>query len=81
MPIRILMQEIEKKVELSAWEKETLENTGNIRWQSNIPHVRSAQSLSHVHLFVTPWTCSPPGFSVHGIFQVRILERVAISSS
>jgi len=25
--------------------------------------------------------CSPPGFSVHGIFQARILEWVAISSS
>ena len=25
--------------------------------------------------------CSPAGFSVHGIFQARILERVAISSS
>ena len=25
--------------------------------------------------------CSPPGSSVHGIFQVRILEWVAISSS
>ena len=25
--------------------------------------------------------CSPPGSSVHGIFQARILERVAISSS
>ena len=36
MPIRILMQEIEKSVELSAWEKEVLENTGNIRWQSNM---------------------------------------------
>ena len=28
-----------------------------------------------------PMDCSPPGFSVHGIFQARILERVAISSS
>ena len=36
MPIRILMQEIEKTIELSAWEKEILENTGNIRWQSNM---------------------------------------------
>ena len=28
----------------------------------------------------TPWTvCSLPGSSVHGIFQARILERVAIS--
>ena len=25
--------------------------------------------------------CSPPGSSVHGIFQTRILEWVAISSS
>ena len=26
-----------------------------------------------------PMDCSPPGFSVRGIFQVRILEWVAIS--
>ena len=25
-----------------------------------------------------PWDCSPPGSSVHGVFQARILERVAI---
>ena len=28
-----------------------------------------------------PMDCSQPGSSVHGIFQARILERVAISSS
>ena len=28
-----------------------------------------------------PVDCSPPGFSVHGISQERILERVAISFS
>ena len=28
-----------------------------------------------------PMDCSPPGFSVHGIFQARILEWVAISYS
>ena len=28
-----------------------------------------------------PMDCSPPGSSVHGIVQARILERVAISSS
>ena len=27
-----------------------------------------------------PWTQSPPGFSIHGIFQARILEWVAICS-
>ena len=28
-----------------------------------------------------PMDCSPPGFSTHGIFQTRILERIAISNS
>ena len=28
-----------------------------------------------------PMDCSPPGFSVHGIFQARIPEWVAISYS
>ena len=36
------------------------------------------KSLSHVQLFVTPWT---PGSSVHGIFQARVLEWVAVSFS
>ena len=39
-----------------------------------------AQSLSHVQLFATLY-CSPPGSSVCGIFQARILEWVAISYS
>ena len=37
--------------------------------------------LSHVRLFMTPVDCSPPGSSVHGISQARILEWVTISSS
>ena len=40
----------------------------------------AAQSLSHVRL-CDPVDCSPPGSSVHGILQARILEWVAISSS
>ena len=35
------------------------------------------QSLSHVRL-CDPMDCSPPGSSVHGILQARILEWVAI---
>ena len=38
-------------------------------------------SRSHVWLFCDPTDCSPPGSSVHGIFQGRILEWVAISFS
>ena len=31
---------------------------------------------------MTPWAvCSPPGFSVHGVSQARILEGIAISFS
>ena len=37
--------------------------------------------FSHVWLRVTPLDCSPPGSSIHGILQARILERVAMSSS
>ena len=40
-----------------------------------------AQLLSHVQLFATPMNYSPPGSSVHEIFQTRTLEWVAISSS
>ena len=39
--------------------------------------------LSHFSLlrcFVTPMDCSPPGSSVHGILQARILEWVAMPS-
>ena len=50
-----------------------------------LQHVRVcmlAQLLSCVWLFVSsPTKCSPPGSSISGIFQVRILEWVAISSS
>ena len=31
--------------------------------------------------FCNPMDCSPPGFSVHGILQAKILEWVAISFS
>ena len=40
-----------------------------------------AQSLSRVQLFCNPMDCSPPGSSIRGISQARILEWVAISFS
>ena len=40
-----------------------------------------AQLLSHVLLVCNPVDCSPPGSSVHGILQARILEWAAISFS
>ena len=45
-------------------------------------HRGTCAVLTHVPPFATPRTvCSPPGSSVHGIFQARILEWVAISFS
>ena len=41
-------------------------------------HAKSPQSCLTLG---DPMDCSPPGSSVHGILQVRILEWVAISSS
>ena len=38
-------------------------------------------TYSVVSDFATPWACSPPGSSVHGIFQARMMEWVAISYS
>ena len=40
-----------------------------------------AQSLSLVCLFCDPMDCSPPGSSVHGISQGRVLEKIAIPFS
>ena len=37
--------------------------------------------LSHVRLFVTPWTVARQAPVVHGILQARKLEWVAISFS
>ena len=40
-----------------------------------------AQSLNLVRLFCDPMDCSLPASSVHGLFQARVLEWGAISSS
>ena len=39
------------------------------------------KSLQSCLTLCYPMDCSPPGFSVHGILQARILEWVAISFS
>ena len=54
------------------------ETTGFLRQNSICQFCVCAQSCPTVH---DPLDCSPPGFSVHGIFQARILEWVVISSS
>jgi len=43
-------------------------------------HRASTASLLSLVKLCEPMDCSPPGSSVHGILQVRILEWVAIPS-
>ena len=52
--------------------------TNRIRWEALC---MSAQSLQSCATLWDPKDCSPPGSSVHGILQVRLLERVATPSS
>ena len=60
--------------------REKTDHVRNGRKRGNNPRRVCAQSLNRVQLFVTPWTYSRPGSSVHGISQARILERVAFPS-
>ena len=45
------------------------------------PPCMNAQALWSCLTLCNPMDCSPPGSSVHGILQARILERVAMPSS
>lgn len=65
MAIRDLMVEIEKSVEFSDWEKEILENTGNIRWQS-IMYFSSVDYVKAGYLVKKKghWSITPEGEKV-----------------
>ena len=49
--------------------------------QGILSNREKVKSFSCVRLFCDPVDCSLPGFSVHGIFQARVPEWVAISFS
>ena len=58
--------------------------TSKIHFIEPINVSRSFHVHAHTQSCPTLWNpldCSPPGSSVHGIFQARILEWIAISSS
>ena len=54
-----------------------------VRWLDGVTDSMDicAKSLQSCLTLCDTLDCSPPGFPVHGILQVRILEWVAISSS
>ena len=44
--------------------------------------VKSESEVTQSRLTLSdPMDCSPPGFSVHGIFQAKVLEWAAIAFS
>ena len=61
----------------------TTVNPAYRKWRPSAVQVPSSlvPACSRVWLFCDPMDCSPPGSSVHGISQARILEWVAISFS
>ena len=55
-----------------------------IAWPAHSPFQRTCFPRCNLLLCATlchPMGCSPPGASVHGISQARILERAAVPSS
>ena len=64
------------KINLNIWQ---IKYVHTLLWSCKVKV--KVKSLSHVWLFSTPWTYSPPGSSVPGILQARTLEWVAISFS
>ena len=64
-----------------AWHAAVQEVTkGQTRLLSDWPDLMHACVLSCVQL-CSPMDCSPPGFSVHGISQARILEWICVTKS
>ena len=47
----------------------------------DIPKEVKVSSLRHAWLFANTMDCSPPGSSVHGILQARVLGQIAIPCS
>ena len=60
-----------------AWRGKSLLETENLLLVAGV----RAKSLQSCPTLCDPMDCSPPGFSVRGILQARILEWVAMSSS
>ena len=53
-----------------------------LSWETEYTWDCAACLITQSYLTVcSPMDCSPPGSSVHGIFQTRILEWVAVSYS
>ena len=78
-----ILRNLELQVQTIWVQISTLSLTVILDWLDHFytPRACVLSRLSRVWLFATPWTvCNPPDFSVHGILQPRILQRVGFPS-
>jgi len=80
-----LRNEVEPKKSTGIWTTLSKKKRKSWSWQ-NKKIIKSSWCLllfshSDIWLFMTPMDGSPPGSSVYGIFQARLLEWIVISSS
>ena len=73
--VQVKPEEIESKLNDWSQFKKYTHTYVKVKWK------RKCQLLCGVQLFATPMDCSPPGSSVHRIFQAIMLEWVAFSLS
>ena len=68
----------------SLWRREESDTTGSLSNNNKTNYYLLVDVCAVIQSCLTlcnPMDCSPPGSSVHGISQARILEQVAVSSS
>ena len=73
--LKILHMYVHSSILHKSWKVETTQIS--INWWRRTKCVFSQSCLT----LCNPMNCSPPGLSVHGIFQARILEWIAIPYS
>ena len=77
-PAFVLFPTSQGSLLMLAGQRSNSETLTSLRFLSSCVHAKSLQSCLTL---CNPVDCSPSGCSVHGIFQARILEWVAISFS
>ena len=80
----LLEKEMATHSSILAWKIPWIEEPGGLQsmWLQRVGHdyaTAFSLSFSCVQLFCNPMDCCPPGSSVYGIFQARILEWVPMS--
>ena len=79
----VIVRGVTKETWHSSWTRTTylVNNTVIVSVNSDFQPYAAAKSLQSCPTLCNPMDCSPPGSSIHGIFQARVLKRGAIAFS